>query len=122
MGLRLPAPAAHPSRPEALAHPVRTPVRAARGHLRRGRKAGGARRPARRAEGDVKLRAFGDSLELGAKRETPKEALLRERVDRFYRVVALPCAVRVEQVATKQENGVLKVTLPKAAGRAIEIA
>lgn len=71
---------------------------------------------------DVKLRAFGDSLELEAKRETPKEALLRERVDRFYRVVALPCAVEAEQVAAKQENGVLKVTLPKAAGRAIEIA
>ncbi|MCS7131648.1 MAG: Hsp20/alpha crystallin family protein [Hadesarchaea archaeon] len=71
---------------------------------------------------DVKLRAFSDSLELEAERETPREAIIRERVDRFYRVIPLPCAIKAEQVSAKQENGVLKVTLPKARGRAIEIS
>lgn len=71
---------------------------------------------------DVRLRAFSDSLELEARRETPKEAIVRERVDRFYRVIPLPCAVRAEQVSARQENGVLKVTLPKVRGQAIEIS
>jgi HSP20 family protein len=70
---------------------------------------------------DIKLQVRDSSLELEATRGTPKETVLRERVNRFYRVIVLPCAVRAEEVTAKQENGVLTVTLRKVAGKAVSV-
>jgi HSP20 family protein len=70
---------------------------------------------------DIKLQVRDSSLELEATREIPKETVLRERVDRFYRVIVLPCAVKAEEVTAKQENGVLIVTLRKVAGKAVSV-
>jgi HSP20 family protein len=70
---------------------------------------------------DIKLRVLADSLELEATRQTPKEAIHRERLNRFYRMFSLPYSVKAEKVAAKQENGVLTITLPKAEGRSVSV-
>ena len=70
---------------------------------------------------DVDLSVEGDSLTLRGERKIPEagEKVNYHRREReagvFRRVIALPVKVDTEQVGAEMKNGILEVTLPKAA-------
>lgn len=72
------------------------------------------------AKEDVEIEIGEDAIEISAKREEEKEEkgegyIRKERGSlRFYRRLPLPDDVDREKVEAKMENGVLRISLPKA--------
>ena len=70
---------------------------------------------------DIDIDVTGRSVRISGKREEEKEEKGKtfHRVERhsgsFSRSITLPCAVEEDKVAADYQDGVLKVTLPKAA-------
>lgn len=70
---------------------------------------------------DIEIEATESSVRITAARSGPAveggEIVYRERPDRIDRVVTLPVPLDLDRSTAAYEDGVLRVTLPKATGR-----